>query len=105
MFCKKCNSLLIPEKDDNGKVKFVCRKCGTSSRSKDLKIVSVKDRKERLYFVDKKQDDTLPSVRQKCPKCGNHMAYYWQIQTRAADEPETKFFRCTKCEHTWREYD
>ncbi|PJB94591.1 transcription factor S, partial [Candidatus Pacearchaeota archaeon CG_4_9_14_0_8_um_filter_35_24] len=24
--------------------------------------------------------------------------------TRAADESETKFYRCTKCDHTWREY-
>ncbi|PJB93879.1 transcription factor S, partial [Candidatus Pacearchaeota archaeon CG_4_9_14_0_8_um_filter_35_24] len=21
-----------------------------------------------------------------------------------ADESETKFYRCTKCDHTWREY-
>jgi len=26
------------------------------------------------------------------------------IQTRAADEPPTRFYRCTKCGHTWREY-
>ncbi|MBI2112883.1 transcription factor S, partial [Candidatus Woesearchaeota archaeon] len=25
-------------------------------------------------------------------------------QTRGADEPETRFFRCTKCNYTWREY-
>ncbi|PIO07920.1 transcription factor S, partial [Candidatus Pacearchaeota archaeon CG10_big_fil_rev_8_21_14_0_10_35_219] len=31
-------------------------------------------------------------------------AYFWTMQTRAADESETKFYRCTKCDHTWREY-
>jgi DNA-directed RNA polymerase subunit M len=25
-------------------------------------------------------------------------------QTRAADEPETKIYRCVKCQHSWREY-
>ncbi|MDD5025512.1 MAG: transcription factor S, partial [Methanoregula sp.] len=24
---------------------------------------------------------------------------------RAADESEVRFFRCTKCDHTWRQYD
>jgi DNA-directed RNA polymerase subunit M len=32
------------------------------------------------------------------------MAYFWTQQTRGADEPETRFFKCTKCSHTWREY-
>ncbi|RLG10996.1 MAG: transcription factor S, partial [Thaumarchaeota archaeon] len=40
-----------------------------------------------------------------CPKCGNREAYYWAVQTRSADEPMTRFFRCTKCGYTWREYD
>ncbi|MEM4865380.1 MAG: hypothetical protein QXY09_02690 [Acidilobaceae archaeon] len=26
------------------------------------------------------------------------------MQTRAADEPPTRFYRCTKCGYTWREY-
>ncbi|MBI2108536.1 transcription factor S, partial [Candidatus Woesearchaeota archaeon] len=32
-------------------------------------------------------------------------AYFWLVQTRAGDEPETKFLRCEKCSHTWRDYD
>jgi DNA-directed RNA polymerase subunit M len=27
------------------------------------------------------------------------------VQTRRADESATQFFRCTKCGHTWREYE
>ncbi|HID27364.1 MAG TPA: transcription factor S, partial [Methanosarcinales archaeon] len=26
-------------------------------------------------------------------------------QLRSADESETRFFRCTECGKTWREYD
>lgn len=38
----------------------------------------------------------------ECPKCGNHEAYWWIVQTDTAEEPSTQFFRCTKCKHTWR---
>ncbi|MCD6114052.1 MAG: transcription factor S, partial [Thermoprotei archaeon] len=41
----------------------------------------------------------------ECPKCGNREAYVWMMQTRAADEPPTRFYRCTKCGYTWREYE
>ena len=38
----------------------------------------------------------------ECPKCGNKQAFWWIVQTDSADEPSTQFFRCTKCNHTWR---
>jgi DNA-directed RNA polymerase subunit M len=37
-----------------------------------------------------------------CPKCGNNKARWWMVQTDSADEPSTQFFRCTKCNNTWR---
>lgn len=37
-----------------------------------------------------------------CPECGNIQAYWWIVQTDSGDEPSTQFFRCTKCNHTWR---
>ncbi len=47
---------------------------------------------------------TLPTVKVECPKCGNNLAFAWQVQTRGSDESSTQFFRCTKCEFTFREY-
>ena len=41
----------------------------------------------------------------ECPKCRHKKAYYWTVQTRAGDEAETKFLKCEKCSHTWRDYD
>lgn len=105
MFCKKCNNLLIPEKDDKGKIKFICRKCGASSRNKELKIVGIKKKKEKLFFIDKKAEQVLPTTFQKCPKCNGRKAFFWIIQTRAADEAPTKFFKCVKCDYTWRDYE
>jgi DNA-directed RNA polymerase subunit M len=47
---------------------------------------------------------TLPTTRVECPKCKNNLAEWWLLQTRKADESETRFYRCTKCKFTWREY-
>ena len=54
--------------------------------------------------VRDKDLDTTPVVPAVCPKCANKEAYFWTSQTRAGDEAETRFFKCTKCRHTWREY-
>ena len=68
-----------------------------------------KNRKPNVFVQDpsttpietKKID---PITNEKCPKCGHGKAYYAMVQTRAADEPETKFFKCEKCKHRWRDY-
>lgn len=48
---------------------------------------------------------TLPTIAIKCPKCEHNLAEWWLRQLRSADESEVRFFRCTACRHTWREYD
>jgi len=44
------------------------------------------------------------TIKIDCEKCHNQEGVWWTFQTRSADEPETKFYRCTKCNHTWRDY-
>ena len=44
------------------------------------------------------------TVKIDCEKCHNKEGVSWTFQTRSADEPETKFYRCTKCNYTWRDY-
>lgn len=102
-FCPKCGGLLVREGEY-----LVCKKCGykekikgnegslfTKKESKSLEILVVDNRVDVLPI-----DDTIT-----CPKCGHKGVYYWSMQTRASDEPETKFFRCPNCGYTWREYD
>ncbi len=48
--------------------------------------------------------NTLPKTSVECPKCGHPEAFWVMRQTRAADEPTTRIYRCAKCSHTWREY-
>ena len=69
-----------------------------------IKEQVIKNEKE-IEVVDKGELQTLPKISIECPKCKHNTAYYWLIQTRAGDEPETKFLRCEKCEYTWRDYD
>ena len=61
---------------------------------------------ERVVVIGKEEQKlrTLPTVRVECPKCRNMLAYAWQVQTRGSDESSTQFFRCTKCNYTFREY-
>ena len=51
-----------------------------------------------------KEIETNPLTEAECPKCHNKKARYWTQQTRAGDEPETKFYKCEKCKHVWRDY-
>jgi DNA-directed RNA polymerase subunit M len=40
----------------------------------------------------------------RCEECENEKAWYTIKQTGSADEPPTRFFKCTDCGHRWREY-
>jgi DNA-directed RNA polymerase subunit M len=86
-----------------------CRKCGYIRKiDSDDKMTSKKLRKEKeIMIVDDEDEDikTMPTIAIKCPKCENNLAIWWLRQLRAADESEVRFFRCTKCDHTWRQYD
>jgi len=98
-FCPKCGSLLVP---DQTKGLLICN-CGY--KTKGAKTVS-----EKIYFskqgvgVFDQENSTMSKTKQDCPNCNHAEAFFWSQQTRAADEPETFFYRCTKCKHTWREY-
>jgi DNA-directed RNA polymerase subunit M len=99
-FCPKCGSVLV---EKNGK--FKCARCSYSAKGK-VKIESTEKiaEKAKIGIIKDKDTDVFPTVNAVCVKCGHREAYFWSSQTRGADEAETRFFRCTKCKHTWREY-
>jgi len=99
-FCPKCGSVLVQKK-----TRWCCVKCGHCSKEK-VKITSSEKLKEgtRINVLHEKDSNVWPVVTETCPKCGNNKAYYWTAQMRASDEAETRFFKCVKCKHQWRDY-
>jgi len=99
-FCSKCGSVLIEKNRE-----FRCLRCNHKSKSKIKIEASEKIKKSPgIGVITDKDTDVFPVTNANCIKCGNKEAYFWTSQTRAGDEAETKFFRCTKCKYTWREY-
>lgn len=86
---------------------LACEKCGYYIKHDitDLKITKKATTQESIRVIDEGEEvKTMPTIEVECPKCGNNRAYWWLLQTRSGDEPPTQFYRCTKCEYTWRQY-
>ncbi len=99
MFCPKCKALMYPDGDF-----IVCRKCGFKKKKEGKTIVVNKQKEKEITFIEENEkSDVLPKTRIKCPKCGNNEAYWILRQMRGSDEPESRFYTCTKCGYRWRE--
>jgi DNA-directed RNA polymerase subunit M len=99
--CPKCKSIMLPKKE-GGSAVFKCH-CGYSEKGEAKIREAIKQEKKEIGVVEK-EIETLPVVKATCPHCKNEEAFNWEIQTRSPDEAATQFFRCKKCNHTWREY-
>ncbi|MFB6489805.1 MAG: transcription factor S [Thermoproteus sp. AZ2] len=106
-FCPRDGTLLMPVRRGASTV-LRCPKCGYEEPVDEGSKAAYRSR----ATIDKKNDvlvasqalEALPKTKAVCPRCGNEEAYVWMQQTRAADEPPTRFYRCTRCGYTWREY-
>ena len=99
-FCPKCGAILILKTKNYG-----CPRCSYFTKEKiDLKSSEKTEGKKEIAVVKEKDSEINPIVEEECPKCGNKKAYFWTMQTRTSDEAETKFYKCTKCGHTYRDY-
>ena len=56
-----------------------------------------KGKEAHLYF-------SVATSQYDCKKCGHEKAFFWTLQTRSSDEPETRFYKCVKCNFVNREY-
>ena len=101
--CPKCKALMMPKKV-NGNMVYACS-CGyIDKKEKAETSFKEKVKEEKDVEVIEGNFETRPVTDAECPKCGNDKAWYYLVQTRASDEPETKFLQCTKCKHKWRDY-
>ena len=101
LFCPKCGSLMRTRQEGSKKV-LACS-CGYAKKAEGEMKENVSKSTE-IEVADESQTG-MDTTEATCPKCHHDKAYFWMHQTRASDEPETKFFKCVKCKHTWREYD
>ena len=81
---------------------LVCNKCGFEKKKVGSNVVVSKTKKREVAVLEDKID-VLPKTRVTCVKCGNEEAYWLLRQMRGSDEPETRFYTCTKCGYRWRE--
>ncbi len=102
-FCPKCEVKL--KKSISG---LQCSKCGYTEGEKIKQTKKIVEEKEPdfslLAFEGNEGEESYSTIKIECTKCGHDEAVWWMFQTRSADEPTTRFYRCQKCKYTWRDY-
>ena len=103
-FCDDCGAMMKTEGEE-----WVCTSCAeTESREADEDFVTseVQDTSDVIETAEDVQLEGQPTTDDEtCEECGNSEAYYYFKQTASADEPPTRFFKCTECGHQWRGYN
>ena len=100
-FCPNCEVKL-----KMGDFGLQCPKCDYVLGKEVKHTKKIEDEPESQFNVltESEGEEILPTIKIECEKCGNDEAVWWMLQTRSADEPTTRFYRCQKCKYTWRDY-
>ena len=100
LFCPTCSNILLTEKTMNADFQFFCKSCPYTFK--------VENKIEYKMNLDRKEvDDVLggpnawkdaAKTKARCPDCRHELAYFFSIQIRSADEPETTYYKCCECD-------
>jgi DNA-directed RNA polymerase subunit M len=82
---------------------YFCRKCNFIKKKSGKNIVKTIQKNKEVTIIENSGDNILPKTKIKCPKCENNEAFWIMRQMRGSDEPESRFYTCTKCNYKWRE--
>lgn len=104
-FCTECGSLIPMEGEMNHDTILVCKSCSARVALKSFDGLTSTFRinfndplKEKaLRQLRKLKDHKGPIVERRCPRCDSEQMYYFTMQTRSADEGQTVFYTCVKC--------
>ncbi|MFB6070939.1 MAG: transcription factor S [Halanaeroarchaeum sp.] len=104
-FCEECGSMMRAEGDA-----MVCTACGNEQpRDDDLAesytSTVAQDDSDVVETEEGATFEGKPTAEEECPECGTEEAWYTIKQTGSADEPPTRFFKCTECGARWRDYN
>lgn len=103
-FCKNCGNILIVKDTIDGR-KLFCRRCNDISELDETVVLKSVQGEQKEVAVFDEIGSEFPTTRVLCPRCDKEVDAFWALQqTRAADEPPTRFYRCKECNHVWREY-
>ena len=102
--CSQCGAMCTM---DHKAKSYKCPRCGVEEPMNEASVIHRENKEaDKIIVIGKKEQSikTMSQVKMQCPKCDNSMAYWWMVQTRSIDESMTQFYRCTKCNYTWRDY-
>lgn len=105
-FCEECGSLMHADTDTD---EMVCSNCGVHTpkdeeRAAEFVSTETQTFDDVIETEEGDADEGKPTTDVHCEECDNDRAWYTIKQTGAADEPPTRFFKCTECGHRWRGY-
>jgi len=86
---------------------MVCTSCGaTAEREGEFVTTEAQEDDGVIETSDDVNFEGQPTSSDvTCEECGHGEAYYTLIQTASADEPPTRFYKCTACGYRWRGYN
>ena len=105
-FCDTCGNILIVKRSGGNSFLF-CRTCNKEYPFEgSMKIEDTNETKvEEVPVFTMEETTEFPVTKVFCPNCQKETEAYWAMQqTRASDEPPTRFYRCRVCNHVCREY-
>lgn len=62
----------------------------------------VEDKKKRDHETNKGSQLKPNTTSFRCGRCRSRECYFYELQTRSADEPMSVFITCLDCGHRWR---
>ncbi|PXF47523.1 DNA-directed RNA polymerase III subunit RPC10 [Gracilariopsis chorda] len=113
LFCPVCGNYLLTNKTPPGSLEdptwiLECRTCPYIHRITsriERKVTNLPKKQVEDVLGGEAAWELADSTDIPCPRCSHPKAYYFQMQTRSADEPMTTFYRCAnaECAHQWKE--
>ena len=107
-FCPDCGSMMKAAGDRMVCSTDDCAGVSERDRAAEAAFVSTESQSDAAVIETDEESDFEGKPKAtdvRCEQCGTEEAWYYIQQTASADEPPTRFFKCTDCGHKWRGYN
>nr|SVE73343.1 EOG090X0LKA [Ceriodaphnia reticulata] len=104
-FCPRCGAILPTLGIHGGLACVVCKFEIDIEVMEELEVKYTIEFNTKSDYIEEQQLKSAqsktdgPLVERKCPKCGNDTMSYASLQLRSADEGQTIFYTCPKCQY------